>query len=229
MKSGHYIRSQKGDSIDQLAAMYNVSPESIRNANPDLKLKNGEWVLIPLARGFLIKILDGIGKRNPPSSSPTGIPSEKEDSEEAPVYVAKSKFLWPVPASQTISSYFGKRNGRNHDGIDIPAKRGKAILAVQSGKVIYSGNGLSGYGNLTILSHGKDMYTVYAHASKNLTRKDQKVKRGQTIALIGNTGRSSGPHLHFEVRKKNTKLDPMAFLPKPAKSKKKTNSYMAKN
>jgi murein DD-endopeptidase MepM/ murein hydrolase activator NlpD len=78
--------------------------------------------------------------------------------------------------------------------------------------VIYSDNGIRGYGNMIVLSHGDDVFTVYAHNTKNKVSKGEKVKKGETIAFVGNTGRSTGAHLHFEIRVKNKNRDPARFL-----------------
>lgn len=210
VQSGHYIQVQKGDNWNNLSKEYHVSVENLQAANPDKKLVAGVWILIPLARGFLVKVLEKMGKRYPSSQEDSQNPSESPE-----IISQNSRYLWPVPSSRKISSYFGPRGGRHHDGVDIPAKRGEHILAAESGKVIYSGNGIRGYGNLTILSHPGNLFTVYAHATKNYTRKNQKVRKGQVIALIGNTGHSTGPHLHFEVRKNEKKVDPLYYIPDP--------------
>lgn len=164
-------------------------------ANPKVKFKPGNWMFIPLKRGIALFF------------------NQEFFKDKSMQYLGQpGMFIWPVPSSKRISSYYGPRGGRNHDGIDIPARRGAHILSVADGKVIYSGNGLRGYGNLTIINHGKGIYTVYAHATKNFTKKGQKVSQGEVIATIGNTGRSSGPHLHFEVRKGDRPVDPIAYL-----------------
>ena len=83
---------------------------------------------------------------------------------------------------------------------------------MDAGVVIYSDNGIRGYGNMIVLAHGDDIFTVYAHNSKNKVDKGDRVDKGETIALIGNTGRSTGPHLHFEIRVKNKVRNPAQFL-----------------
>lgn len=120
-------------------------------------------------------------------------------------------FIWPVPATRKISSFFGKRRGSHHDGIDIPSTTGSHILAAADGKVIFSG-WMRGYGKIIVLKHDKKYNTVYAHNSKNFAKKGERVSRGSVIGKIGNTGRSTGPHLHFEIRKSNQVIDPMKFF-----------------
>jgi len=126
--------------------------------------------------------------------------------------VATVPLLWP--ASGPVTSGFGSRGSRMHDGIDIGAKLGSAVIAVAAGTVVYSDHRLSGYGNLIIIRHRKNLFTAYAHNQKNLVHQGDKVRAGQKIARIGDTGRSTGPHLHFEVRRGTTPVDPLLYLPK---------------
>lgn len=118
------------------------------------------------------------------------------------------------PASGTITSRFGRRGSRMHDGIDIGAKEGAPIYAAASGEVVYADQRLSGYGKMIIIRHAGDMFTAYAHNQRNLVYKGMKVNAGDLIARVGSTGRASGPHLHFEVRRGSTPVDPLAYLPK---------------
>lgn len=100
-----------------------------------------------------------------------------------------------------------------HDGIDIGAKTGTAVHAAASGEVVYSDHRLSGYGRMIIIRHSPDLFTAYAHNQRNLVRKGNRVKAGEVIARVGSSGRASGPHLHFEVRRGETPVDPLAYLP----------------
>ena len=122
------------------------------------------------------------------------------------------KLLWPL--SGKVTSRFGNRNGRAHDGIDIAAAEGTPVRAAGSGEVVYSDHRLAGYGKLIIIRHGHDLFTAYAHNQRNLVRKGAKVKAGDVIARVGQTGRATGPHLHFEVRRGSTPVDPAAYLPR---------------
>ncbi len=102
---------------------------------------------------------------------------------------------------------------KNHMGIDICAPEGTPVLAARGGKVVYSGQKLSGFGNVVILEHGGGFATVYGHNSKNLVADGDFVRQGQLIALVGNTGRSTTPHCHFELRCNTQPIDPRPFLP----------------
>jgi murein DD-endopeptidase MepM/ murein hydrolase activator NlpD len=120
-------------------------------------------------------------------------------------------FIWPVPRSKKVSSYFGNRRGRHHDGVDIPAITGTHIVASAEGVVTVAGK-MRGYGNIVIIKHSNGYHTVYAHNSKHFVKKGQKVSQGEVIANVGSSGRSSGPHLHFEIRRKNKVRDPAMYL-----------------
>lgn len=122
------------------------------------------------------------------------------------------KLQWPVQGR--LSSKFGPRKNRMHDGIDIAAKAGVHVFAAAAGKVVYADSRLSGYGNLIIIRHSSDMFTAYAHNQKNLVVVGQQVKTGQHIANVGSSGRATGAHLHFEVRRGETAVDPLAYLPR---------------
>lgn len=128
-------------------------------------------------------------------------------------YRSIGDFIWPVPSSKKISSHFGMRNGRRHEGVDIPARSGSNILAARDGRVIFSGR-MRGYGRVVVVKHDGGYHTVYAHNQKNYAKKGQKVSSGEVIALVGNSGRSTGNHLHFEIRKNNVNQNPMAYYKK---------------
>lgn len=127
------------------------------------------------------------------------------------------ELLWPTPSSSYITSPFGYRihpiYGYNkfHTGIDIGASSGSSILAANSGTVILSGwNG--GYGKCVVVDHGGGITTLYAHCSSLLVGYGQSVSRGQTIARVGTTGASTGPHLHFEVRLNGAYQNPLNYV-----------------
>lgn len=104
--------------------------------------------------------------------------------------------------------------GKKHDGIDIPARSGSHILAVNDGVVVYSGNGFGGYGNVLILSHRYGFFSLYAHNKVNYAKKGETVHKGQVIAQVGSTGKSTGPHLHFEIRRDGRALNPKFIITK---------------
>ena len=118
-------------------------------------------------------------------------------------------FIWPCDG--VVVSGFGMRWGRMHEGIDIGCSFGTPNRAAAAGTVIYAG-WLGGYGNLVVVDHGNGLSTAYAHASSILVSVGQSVSQGETVSLVGSTGNSSGPHLHFEVRVNGTAVDPLPYL-----------------
>ena len=121
-----------------------------------------------------------------------------------------SGFIWPVNGA--VVSGYGMRWGRLHEGIDIAASTtGTPIWAAAAGTVIHAG-WLGGYGNLVVVDHGNGLATAYAHASAILVGVGQQVAQGESVALVGSTGNSSGPHLHFEVRVNGAAVDPLFYM-----------------
>ena len=123
---------------------------------------------------------------------------------------------WPLPNYYTITSPYGNRlhpilkKYKLHTGIDIAGSgcNGKNIVAAAAGKVITAG-WLSGYGYTVMIDHGGGVVTLYAHSQKLLVKVGQQVKAGEKIALVGSTGNSTGPHLHFEVRLNGKYVNPI--------------------
>ncbi len=190
LESGHYVQLKKGENLEKLAKEFKVPLWKMKAHNKGRAIASGSWVFVPLKRGVLA------GTANI----------------ESHYYFQHGKLAWPVPSSKRLTSKFGKRWGRSHEGIDIAARVGTSIIAAESGVVIYSGNDLGGYGNLTVIAHDGGLFSIYAHAKKNYTRKGDKVHRGQVIGQVGMTGRTTGPHLHFEVRYDSKALDPLKFV-----------------
>lgn len=155
--------------------------------------KNGQWVFVPSKIGFKSRLADA------------RVDTSNYD------YLDTGEFIWPVPASKRVSSHFGKRGSGHHDGVDIVADRGTHIIASAGGVVSFVGS-MRGYGKTVILKHKDGHHTVYAHTNRYFVSKGQKVSQGEVIAKVGNTGRSSGPHLHFEIRKNNRVRNPAGYL-----------------
>lgn len=122
-------------------------------------------------------------------------------------------FAWPVPGYYKISSPFGPRWGRMHKGIDIAGGgiHGKSIVAAADGTVVRVSYDTGGYGNYFVIDHGSGYTTLYGHCSSVSVSNGQSVKKGQVVGKVGNTGRSTGPHLHFEIRVGGVAKNPLGW------------------
>jgi lipoprotein NlpD len=200
-QSIHHI-VKPGENLFRIGKAYDVSFAELARVNgirDASQIRVGQRLLIPGARRQLpVEIIT-------PSEPLPGAPSVLI----APEPVTE-KLLWPVYG--TINSGFGARGASFHDGIDIAATEGTPIRAAERGEVIYSDQ-LKGYGNIIIVRHAGGIISVYAHNQSNLVREGESVARGEVIAKVGSTGRVTGPHLHFEIRKNNAAQDPLGYLP----------------
>lgn len=128
--------------------------------------------------------------------------------------------IWPVThPKRQVTSPFGYRSssgsggGRFHAGLDIAAPKKSAVVVTAPGVVTYTGRDRGGYGKIVKVDHGNGYESWYAHLARIKTKRGKKVKRGQLIGKLGKTGRASGPHLHYEVRKDGKPVNPASFLP----------------
>lgn len=123
-------------------------------------------------------------------------------------------FIWPLPHTHNITSYMEWRWGRMHNGVDIAGggDYGQPIIAADGGTVTWSGNDGGGYGNYVMIDHGNGYMTVYGHASSLAVSTGEHVSQGQTIAYVGSTGNSTGPHLHFEIRLNGAYQNPLDYV-----------------
>ena len=124
---------------------------------------------------------------------------------------AKGIFDWP--AKGRILNNFGKQSQKVYKGIEIDLAKGSAVKAAASGKVIYSGNAISGYGNLVILEHSNEYFSIYGYNQKNLVKLDDHVGQGEKIALSGLPPNGQSARLHFEIRKGKSAVNPILYLP----------------
>jgi murein DD-endopeptidase MepM/ murein hydrolase activator NlpD len=203
---GVFHTVQRGENIFRISRHYQVSVSSILDANQirdERSLQVGERLWIPEAR------------RSPPQDAlippPAGSGDAPQRARNDAILHGNLSFAWPLRGR--LTGLFGVRNGRRHEGIDLAAKPGALVRASESGRVIYSGNGLGAYGNVVIVRHGKLYASVYAHNRKNRVRKGAFVDKGEAIAEVGQTGNATGPHLHFEIRRDEHAQDPLDYLP----------------
>jgi lipoprotein NlpD len=145
---------------------------------------------------------------------PAAAPAPVAEGAPPPLASSRTPLRWPIATGRiVVASPFGTREGRPHEGIDLPAPVGTPVFAAADGRVEYAGKGIRGYGNLVVVKHAGDLLTVYAHNSVLLVAQGQPVRAGDRIALVGQSGRATGPHLHFEVRAGQIPRNPMGFLP----------------
>lgn len=179
-----------GETMWSIAAKYRLSSAAIENANRDKNpncLKVGDRLIIP--------------QRN---STPL-----LQASEPSRGLSFSGLFSWPLTG--VITSNFGWRQSGYHHGIDIAGELGTPIKAAADGVVTFAG-WKDVYGNTVIIQHSDGKSTLYAHAQKILVKEKQSVKRGQQIARVGISGRTTGPHLHFEIRIGDKCYDPLKYL-----------------
>lgn len=124
-------------------------------------------------------------------------------------------FDWPVDRARMTRGFLPNKR-RPHLGIDLAAPRGTPILAAQGGTVIYAGREFRGYGKMVLIESGDGWATLYAHFDKILVSEGQRVRQGEVIGAMGRTGRATGVHLHFEIRKNRGPVDPLPLLPQLA-------------
>jgi len=224
VRSGQYVYFESNTSLEQFKRRYEVDHENLKKYNKEKSIKPGQWVFIPEKRStFWDKAIDKHLEVNSKATKElieTALIESKQEKKKQQIEQDKSLpntpalgFIWPVAGKIRISSYFGPRNKKFHEGIDIAVPVGREIIASERGEVIYANNKIGGYGNLVIINHGQDFFSLYAHAKKMHVKKGDIVDKGQLIALVGLTGRTSGPHLHFEIRKGERAVNPKDLLP----------------
>lgn len=120
-------------------------------------------------------------------------------------------FKWPLK-KYTLTQKFNSLKRPPHLGIDLKANLGTAVLSSQSGIVVYAGQKFTGYGKVIIIEHGSHWTSLYSHLNQIKVKLGQKVQQGQIIGTVGSTGRSSGPHLHFEMMYKKRNVNPLRYL-----------------
>jgi murein DD-endopeptidase MepM/ murein hydrolase activator NlpD len=177
------VRSQQKVSLDKLSA--------------EEQAQAGEMDALQVQSASLAAQIRAAQQRSTPSTSP---------GDTTPSHAG---FIWPV--SGPVTSPFGWRWGRMHEGIDIGVSAGTPIHAAAAGTVIYCG-WMEGYGNLVVVDHGNSLATAYAHQSAIAVTCGQGVTQGQVVGFVGSTGHSTGPHLHFEVRVNGSAVDPLGYL-----------------
>lgn len=195
--SGLIYKIEKGDTIAGIAKKYQAEAEDIliNNNITEDSLDIGKEIIIP----------GGVMPKPKVIAPPTRV-SVSEIFNPAPATDSDAQLLWPA-ISHRINQYYSWR----HRGIDINGKNGDPIYASETGKVEVAGWNSRGYGNYIIINHGNGIKTLYAHNSKNEVGVGDTVSRGQIIGYIGSTGRSTGPHIHYEVHVNGVLTNPLVY------------------
>jgi len=197
-------RVARGENLYRIGKAYGVSDRELARVNgitdPD-RVEVGTLLVIPHAgRELPVRMI-----------TPERARADRPVSAELPT--GPSPFRWPVAGP--VTSPFGARGESHHDGIDISCTEGTPVRAARAGRVLYSDR-LRGYGNLIILEHDGGYATVYAHNRENRAAAGTVVRQGDVIAGCGQTGKTRGANLHFEVRKDNVARNPLYYLSQPA-------------
>jgi murein DD-endopeptidase MepM/ murein hydrolase activator NlpD len=232
---------QPGDTLDSVAQRFRVPRGAILSSNEIAELVPGKTLRIP-KDGILHKIKSGqtltdisktygvsieaivlVNSMDNPNKLHSGqelfIPRVKLFPRAKALELSKGKtsgFVWPLFGE--LSSFFGPRThpvtGKNdfHEGLDIEVPEGTPVFASKAGRVVLAGKN-GGYGNHVMIDHGNGYRTSYGHLLETRVYRGQFIEGGQLIALSGNTGLSTGPHLHFEIRQYGRALNPLAILP----------------
>jgi murein DD-endopeptidase MepM/ murein hydrolase activator NlpD len=217
-----------GETVYAIAQKYDVEPNELARINgirPPFTIRVGEELLIPDGSLQSVKAPQrpepdqAAAAKAPAPSSVKGPPPPRPKAVETaqralpgPPKRSGSGFYWPVSGGQVISRYGVKQSGLRNDGINIRAPRGTPVVATENGVVAYVGNELRGFGNLVLIKHDDGWISAYAHTDQLAVAKGDRVRRGQKIATVGDTGGVAEPQLHFELRKNKRAVNPQQFL-----------------
>ena len=207
----------RGENLLSIAKQYDIPVSELEKRNQDKGkrgvaslLKPGDKLYIPFEENkqWNAEFADDLYKTHRDLAA-DGAPSETSTDPRL------NTFSWPVAGR--VSSKFGFRNiGRKgstmHEGIDIAARLGTPVRSARAGHVIYASSKIPGYGRMVIVKHAGEYSTIYAHLSSYNVKKGQFIARGSVLGKVGKSGRSTGYHLHFEIRSKSAPVDPIAYL-----------------
>ena len=213
---------EPGQTLFRISQAYGVAVAMLTEANrlkPSTPLKVGQQIFVPGA-----KMVKKVERYQPLTTDERAalerslreeltLPSPATAAPQAPRPRVKTdaEFVWPIQGP--INSPFGPRNGRLHAGIDIGSPHYQEVAAAADAEVIYANDTKGPLGKAVVLQHGRSMRTVYAHLSIIIARERDTVRQGQAIGGVGDTGRATGPHLHFEIREGGVPLNPEDCLP----------------
>jgi murein DD-endopeptidase MepM/ murein hydrolase activator NlpD len=206
----------RGETLFRIAKAYGVPPDELSRANgieDPRELEVGRELIIPESSSPLAAQGRSTAPERPgPPSAPgardfTSAQRAPKPALRAPAH--RGDLDWPLRG--VLYSRFGRKGAEAHDGIDLAAPLGTPIKTARAGTVLYAGT-QKGYGLIAIVEHPNGMTTLYAHNRDLRVKTGQAVRQGQVIATVGESGRTTGPHLHFEVRKDGVPVDPLDYL-----------------
>ena len=221
-KGDYFIyRIQRGDSLFSIGARLGVSTQKLiywNQLNPPYTIYPGEALVIRKTYKKSTKFRRGVIDEVVTSSYRSN--SYKKSSKDEKMIRSRGgkkrikgvDIEWSWPADGNIVEFFTVGPQPNK-GIDIAGKSGDPVKSAARGKVVYTGSGLLGYGNLVIVRHDRELLTAYGHNSRILVKEGDQVKAGQKIAEIGSSGTSGSNRLHFEIRKDGKPVNPLDYLP----------------
>lgn len=195
----------KGDTLYSIAWQYGHDYRSLARWNHIAR----PYTIYP---GQKLRVRPPDARPGPPPSGTASRPARKAAPKPASPRTPSRRIAWRWPARGKVVNRFAAGD-RRRQGIDIAGKRNDPVYAAASGRVVYSGNGLRGYGNLVIIKHDETYFSAYAHNQRVRVKENEKVKSGQRIADMGSTG-AERVMLHFEIRRNGKPVNPMKYLPK---------------
>lgn len=207
-------RVEKGQTLYRIARTYGLSVDELMAVNgiaDPTTLRIGQELLVPGAAK-----LEAVVEADSPEPEAPARPPAPPPAKKGPVKVGRPEGTLGWPLRGVLYARFGRKGGEAHDGIDLAAPAGTPVKTAAAGEVLFAGD-QKGYGLIAIVAHAQGLITLYAHNRDLRVKTGQQVRDGQVIATVGDSGATSGPHLHFEVRKDGKPVDPLEHLgPVPA-------------
>jgi murein DD-endopeptidase MepM/ murein hydrolase activator NlpD len=213
----HAIAKKTGVSVGQLRAANGLTDKSVIKIGQMLNLA-GQVAAVPGGDGVDGNVTGNRTQQVAADKNIDTLPTASIDPKktkvatpDAPTTAGSGALRWPVQGP-VVTAFRATDNGKANDGIDIDVPAGTAVKAAEGGVVIYSGGGLAEFGNTVLIRHDNGLVTVYGHADTLKVERNQRVNKGDVIALSGASGKAGKPKLHFEVRKNSVPVDPIKFL-----------------
>lgn len=218
---------KRGDTLYSIAFAYGLDIKRLASANgidAPYTIRPGQKISLltvnavdkKLAAKPEVLVRQAGAKTNSASTSSSSAAKKKKRTPATKPSATAGNTSWRWPVNGKLLSGYGENPGKGsaNKGIDIAGKNGEAVRAARAGTVVYSGNGIQGYGNLVIVRHSSEYLSAYAYNRLLVVSEGDKVKEGQKIAELGNSGSARQDKLHFEIRKSGKPVNPLKLLPK---------------